>query len=123
MKRILVVDDESDILEMTGAMLESNGYVVESAASGEEALRLIAEKKPDLVLLDVVLPDVTGLDVCRRLKRNPETRQLPVIMFSALGVEVDMMLEDGVKADAYLGKPFTMKALLEKVEAQLRRRG
>ncbi|MFA5869024.1 MAG: response regulator [Candidatus Bathyarchaeia archaeon] len=123
MKRILVVDDEPDVLDMTRTMLESRGFEVSEAASGEEALRLIAEKKPDLVLLDVVLPGVTGLEICRRLKRSGDTRGIPVVMFTALGPEVDMMLGEGDKADAYLMKPFTMKALLGKVDAQLGRRG
>ncbi|HIH87662.1 TPA: response regulator [Candidatus Bathyarchaeota archaeon] len=119
--RILVVEDERDVLELARDMLESGGYTVATATSGEEALRLVEEERPDLVLLDVVLPGVSGLEVCRKLKRSPETCGVPVVVFTALGAEVDMMLEDGVKADAYLGKPFTMKALLEKVEAQLSR--
>ena len=96
-RRILVVDDERDILDLARIILKSGGYDVMTTTSGEEALRIISMKKPDLVLLDVVLPGVSGLDVCRLLKRDPGTRSIKVVLFTALGTEVDMMLEK--KAD------------------------
>ena len=114
-QRILVVDDEGDILDLARIVLESGGYDVATAASGEEALRIISMKKPDLVLLDVVLPGVSGLDVCRLLKRDPGTRPIKVVLFTALGTEVDMMLEKKDQADGYLAKPFTSKMLLDLV--------
>jgi len=119
MPKILVVDDEPDILDLARLMLESQGYMVDAYTNGEDALRSMGLEHPDLVLLDVVLPGVSGLDVCRRLKRGKETRSIPVVMFTALGPEVDLMLEDDVKADGYLLKPFTRKQLLEQVNRLL----
>lgn len=114
-RRILVVDDERDILDLARIILKSGGYDVATAASGEEALKIISMKKPDLVLLDVVLPGVSGLEVCRRLKRYPGTPPIKVVLFTALGTEVDMMLEKKDKADGYISKPFTSKTLLNMV--------
>ena len=117
--KILVVDDEPDILELARLMLESQGYMVATESSGEDALRSVDADRPDLVLLDAVMPGLSGLDVCRRLKRGKETRGIPVVMFTALGPEVDLMLEDDVKADGYILKPFTRKQLLEQVDRLL----
>jgi len=114
--KILVVDDEPDILELARLMLESQGYMVATESSGEDALRSVDADRPDLVLLDAVMPGLSGLDVCRRLKRGKETRGIPVVMFTALGPEVDLMLAEGEKADGYILKPFTRKQLLDKVE-------
>ena len=116
MAKILVVDDEEDVLELARVFLEAEGYTVQTAESGEEALARLEEDKPDLVLLDVVMPGLSGLDVCRRLKRDESTRGIPVVIFTALGTEVDMMLAEGDKADGYLQKPFTRSLLLEKVK-------
>ena len=92
MTRVLVVDDELDILEMTRIMLESSGFDVITASDGEKALKIVEEKTIDLMLLDAVMPGVHGLDVCRTLKRNPGTKDIPIIIFSVLGTGVDMML-------------------------------
>ncbi len=119
MTRVLVVDDELDILEMTRIMLESSGFEVITASDGEKALQIVEEKTIDLILLDAVMPGIHGLDVCRTLKRNPKTKPIPIIIFSALGTGVDMMLDDQDKADAYISKPFTRKILLDKVQVQL----
>ena len=117
--RVLVVDDELDILELTRIMLESSGFEVITASDGEKALEIVEEKNIDLILIDAVMPGVNGLDVCRTLKRNPKTRGVPIIIFSALGTGVDMMLEENDKADAYISKPFTRNILLDKVQGQL----
>lgn len=119
MTRVLVVDDELDILEMTRIMLESSGFEVITASDGERALEIVEEKEIDMILLDAVMPGIHGLDVCRTLKRNPKTQSIPIIIFSALGTGVDMMLDDNEKADAYISKPFTRKILLDKVQDQL----
>lgn len=119
MTRVLVVDDELDILEMTRIMLESSDFEVITASDGEKALKLVEEKTIDLILLDAVMPGIHGLDVCRTLKRNPKTKAIPIIIFSALGTGVDMMLDEQDKADAYISKPFTRKILLDKVQVQL----
>jgi DNA-binding response OmpR family regulator len=117
--QVLVVDDELDILEMTRIMLESLGFDVITASDGEKVLEIVEEKNVDLILLDAVMPGVHGLDVCRMLKRNPKTRVIPIIIFSALGTGVDMMLEENDKADAYMSKPFTRNILIDKVQGQL----
>ena len=92
------------------------------AGTIEEALEIVEEKTIDLILLDAVMPGIHGLDVCRALKRNPKTKIIPIIIFSALGTGVDMMLDDQDKADAYLSTPFTRKILLDKVQVHLEKR-
>ena len=121
MYKILVVDDEEDVRELARIILESKGYMVLAASSGEEALSMLSHSKPDLVLLDVVMPSLSGLDVCRQLKRDKSMCDIPVIMFTALGSGVDMMLSKQEKADDYILKPFTRRMLLEKVERRLHR--
>ena len=116
---ILVVDDDKDILNLAKIMLEAKGYRITIADSGEEALENIAGDKPDLVLLDAVMPGLNGLDVCRALKRSEDTRNIPVIIFTALNQEVDLMLAEEDKADGYLRKPFTGKTLIDAVERLL----
>jgi CheY-like chemotaxis protein len=93
-----------------------------TAISGEQALQLIPKAKPDIILLDVVLPGVSGLEVCRRLKKDPITRFIKIILFTALGTEVDMMLEKNSKADGYIAKPFSNKNLLAMVNKLLNTR-
>lgn len=117
--KILIVDDEPDLLDLAKITLLAGGYEVLTAASGEQALNLIKGNKPDLILLDVVLPGVSGLDICRRLKRNSQTNDIKIILFTALGTEVDMMLEKKDKADGYLTKPFPNRDLLGLVEKLL----
>ncbi len=121
MPMILVVDDDKDILLLAKIMLESYGYRVTIADSGEEALENIAGDRPDLVLLDAIMPGLHGWDVCRTLKRGEDTRDIPVIIFTALLQEVDLMLAEGNKADGYLRKPFTSKTLIDAVERLLGR--
>jgi DNA-binding response OmpR family regulator len=89
------------------------------ASDGEKALEMVKNNKIDLIILDAVMPGMHGLDVCRALKRDPKTKVIPVIIFSALGTGVDMMLDKRDKAEAYISKPFTRKILLEKVNQQL----
>ncbi len=119
MPMILVVDDDKDILLLAKIMLEANDYRVTIANSGEEAFEVIACDRPDLVLLDAVMPGINGFDVCRTLKRGEDTRDIPVIIFTALNQEVDLMLAEGDKADGYLRKPFTNKTLIDAVERML----
>lgn len=119
MKRILVVDDEVDILDLTRLYLEAAGYLVEAVETGEEALQRIVKGRPDLLLLDVILPGVSGLDVLRRIRGDPRTRSMRVVLFSALGPDVEMMLKPSEAADGYLGKPFSRELLLRRVESAL----
>ncbi len=118
-KKVLVIDDEPDILDLAQIALESGGFEVVVASSGEEALPLITKKNPDLLLIDVILPGISGLELCRRLKRDPATHLMKIILFTALGTEVDMMLEKRDKADGYLSKPFSNKDLVGMVNRLL----
>lgn len=111
-RRILVIDDEPDILDLARIALETGDFEVTAVPSAEEAISIITRDRPALVLLDVILPKVSGLELCRRIKRDPVTRGIKVILFTALGTEVDMMLEKQDKADGYLAKPFSNTGLL-----------
>jgi two-component system phosphate regulon response regulator PhoB len=118
---ILVVEDESAIVELLRYNLERDGFRVTVAADGEEALTAIAEDKPDLVLLDWMLPNASGLEVCRQIRRKTATRDLPVIMLTARGEEADRVRGLDVGADDYVTKPFSITELMARVKALLRR--
>ncbi len=115
LSRILVVDDEVDVRELAQLILESEDYEVFTAEDGEIALRMIPVVKPDLILLDVILPGISGLDICRRLKRDRSTRGIKIIIFTALGSEASMMLDEGDKPDDIVLKPFSNRTLVDKV--------
>lgn len=119
--QILIVEDETALVELLRYNLEKEGFRVTSATDGEEALSAIAENPPDLVILDWMLPLVSGLEVCRQIRRKPETRELPVIMLTARGEEADRVrgLEGG--ADDYISKPFSPSELVARVRAVMRR--
>lgn len=119
---ILVVDDEPDILELVRYNLNKEGYRVQTAATGEHALRYARESKPALVVLDLMLPGIDGMSVCRRLKDDEATKHIPIIMLTAKTGEHDVVkgLETG--ADDYVTKPFSPKVLTARVGAHLRRR-
>jgi two-component system phosphate regulon response regulator PhoB len=118
---ILVVEDESAIVELLRYNLEREGFRVTVATDGEEALTAIAEDKPDLVLLDWMLPNASGLEVCRQIRRKTATRDLPVIMLTARGEEADRVRGLDVGADDYVTKPFSITELMARVKALLRR--
>lgn len=117
--QILVVDDEASIRELLTFNLKKNGYSVETAADGRGALAKAAGM--DLVLLDIMLPEVDGLEVCRRLKADPQTSGIPIIMLTAKAEEIDRVLGLELGADDYVVKPFSMRELLARVKAVLRR--
>ena len=119
--RILIVEDESDLALLLGYNLESEGYVVENVARGDEAELRLAENAPDLVILDWMLPSVSGIEVCRRLRQRPATRNLPIIMLTARGEETDRVRGLDTGADDYIVKPFLMSELSARVRAVLRR--
>ncbi|WP_371038400.1 MULTISPECIES: phosphate regulon transcriptional regulator PhoB [unclassified Rhodosalinus] len=118
---VLVVEDEPAQREVLSYNLEAEGFRVARAANGEEALLVVEEQSPDIIVLDWMLPNVSGIEVCRRLKSRPETRAVPVIMLSARSEEVDRVrgLETG--ADDYVIKPYSVIELMARVRAQLRR--
>lgn len=114
-KKILVVDDEVYILHILDFSLGAEGYEVITAADGEEAIDRARVEKPDLVVLDIMMPKVDGFEACRRLKGDPETSQIPVILLTAKGREVDRQMGMEVGADDYIVKPFSPTKLIEKI--------
>lgn len=121
-EHIVVVEDEEDILELLRYHLAREGYSVSTAANGAQALKLIAQKIPALVLLDLMLPGLSGLEICRSLKKDPQTAAIPIMMVTAKNEESDVVLGLELGADDYLMKPFSMKVLVARVHALLRRR-
>ena len=119
--RVLVVEDEQALALLLSYNLESEGYVVERAERGDEAETLIAETTPDLVILDWMLPGVSGLEICRRLRARDETRDLPIIMLTARGEETERVRGLSVGADDYVVKPFSVPELMARVRSLLRR--
>jgi len=121
-QKILAVDDEEDILELLRFNLTKEGFAVVCAASGEEALKSALSNKPDLVLLDLLLPGMDGLEVARRLKKDASTKEIPIIMVTAKGEEADIVTGLEVGAEDYITKPFSRKVLIARVRAVLRRK-
>ncbi len=118
---ILIVEDEAALVTMLRYNLEKEGYRVCEAGDGEEALTVVAERKPDLVVLDWMLPSLSGIEVCRQLRRKPSTRELPVIMLTARGEEGDKIRGLNTGADDYMTKPFSLPELMARIRAMLRR--
>jgi phosphate regulon transcriptional regulator PhoB len=119
--RVLIVEDEPDIRDLIAFHLERAGYQPRAVRTGPEALREVRAGPPDLVLLDLMLPELDGLEVCRRIRQDPKTAAVPIIMLTARGEEVDRVLGLELGADDYVGKPFSPKELLARVRAVLRR--
>ena len=118
---VLVAEDESALVTLLRYNLEREGYRVVEATDGEEALLLAAEEKPDLVLLDWMLPQLSGIEVCRRLRARPESRNVPILMLTARGEEADRVRGLNTGADDYITKPFSMTELLARLRAVMRR--
>lgn len=120
---ILAVDDEREILELLEYNLVKNGYRVMTVGTGEEALRSARSQTPDLVLLDLMLPGIDGLDVCKALKNDPRTAAVPIVILSAKGEESDIVAGLELGATDYVTKPFSPRILLARIRAVLRQRG
>jgi two-component system phosphate regulon response regulator PhoB len=120
-EKILAIEDEEDILEVITYNLEREGYRVAGCTDGDAGLSRIRRESPDLILLDLMLPGTDGVEICRRLKSDPTTEGIPVIMVTAKGEESDVVLGLGVGADDYVVKPFSPKELVARVRAVLRR--
>ncbi len=120
-ERVLVVDDEPDLLELVEYNLKSAGYVVTIARDGASAVAEIRRQQPDLVILDVMLPDISGTEICRRLRKDPETEHLPIMMLTARAEEIDRVVGFEIGADDYVTKPFSPRELVLRVNALLRR--
>src|SRR5260370_11169709 len=120
-QRVLIVEDEPDIRDLLVFHLERDGYQVAKAGSGADALRQAQVSAPDLVLLDLMLPEMDGLEVCRRLRQNPVTQGIPIVMLTARGDEVDRVLGLEMGADDYVLKPFSPRELVARIPPVPRR--
>lgn len=118
---ILVVDDEPDLLELIDTNLTAAGFNVLTASSSQEALRQARALKPQLILLDIMLPELDGLEVCKMLRRDPATRSIPIVMLTARATEIDRVLGLELGADDYVTKPFSMRELVLRVKKLLSR--
>jgi two-component system phosphate regulon response regulator PhoB len=120
--KILVVEDDPDISELLQFNLEKSGYAPFWAENGEEALKLAQKQLPDLILLDILLPGLNGLEVCRRLKRDPALEHIPIIMVTAKGEEMDRIVGLELGADDYIVKPFSIREILLRIQKLLERK-
>lgn len=120
-EKILIVDDEEHIVELIKFNLEANGYKTITASNGLEALELAKNEKPDLVLLDIMLPGLNGNDVCKEIRKDTEISTMPIIMITAKGEELDRILGLELGADDYVTKPFSVRELMARIKAVLRR--
>jgi two-component system phosphate regulon response regulator PhoB len=120
---VLVVDDERDLLSLLDFNLRGAGFETLLATTGEEALSVLRRRLPDIVLLDLMLPDLSGTEVCRQMKADPRTRHVPVVMLTAKGEEVDRIVGFELGADDYVTKPFSIRELVLRLKSVLRRAG
>ena len=120
--KILVIEDEHSLVEVLSCNLEREGFEVLVAYDGQEGLRQAQLKLPDLVVLDLMLPNKPGLEVCRELKLGPRTREIPIIMVTAKAEESDELVGFATGADDYVTKPYSMKVLVQRIKKELRRR-
>lgn len=120
-KKILVVDDEPNILTLLKMNLEMNRYEVVTAQTGQEAIDTAAREKPDLILLDLMMPDMDGTSVCQRIRTAPQTRVIPIIMLTAKTDETDMIVGLEVGADDYITKPFSIREVVTRIKVLFRR--
>jgi len=120
-KKILVVDDEEDILKLIKYNLLNEGYSVECVTSGEDALKKVGSELPHLIILDLMLPGVDGLDACKQIKNDAKTAHIPIIMLTAKGEEPDIVIGLELGADDYITKPFSPRVLMARIKAVLRR--
>jgi len=118
-KKILIADDEPNIVASLEFLMRQRGYIVKVVGTGEDALRAVTEFEPDLILLDVMMPRMSGYDLCQKVRENPAWQDIKIIMLSAKGRDVEVTKGMAVGADAYVTKPFSTKDLLAKVGAML----
>jgi len=121
-EHILIVEDEEDILELIRYNLVKEGFSVTGLTSGETVLDTVKAKPPDLILLDLMLPGIDGFEVCRGVKRNPDTRHIPIVIVTAKGEEIDIVTGLELGADDYITKPFSPRVLLARLKTVLRRK-
>lgn len=119
---ILIIEDEKGIFELVDFNLIKEGYSTISAMSGTETLKVLQNKLPDLILLDLMLPDTDGLDLCRIIKGNPKTKHIPIIIVTAKNEEIDIVTGLTLGADDYITKPFSLKVLIARIKTALRKK-
>jgi len=119
--KILIVDDEPDVIELVEYNLKNAGFDVIKSVDGNEALKKIQNENPDLILLDIMLPNIDGFEICKILKRNPDTAAIPIIMLTAKAAEVDRVVGFELGADDYITKPFSPRELVLRVKTLLKR--
>nr|MBN2278133.1 response regulator transcription factor [candidate division Zixibacteria bacterium] len=121
-EKILVVEDEEDIQELVRYNLEREGYQIAGALSGEEGMKAVKAAPPDLIVLDLMLPGIDGLEICKLLKNNPKAEHIPIVMLTAKGEEADIVAGLELGADDYITKPFSPRVLVARIRAVLRRK-
>lgn len=118
-QKILIVEDEPNIVVPLQFLLEQNGYQISVADNGEDALDIVSEVEPDLILLDIMLPGIDGYEVCENIRQNEDTKHTKIIFLSALGREIDIVKGMALDADAYIVKPFSILEIIDKVKELL----
>jgi two-component system phosphate regulon response regulator PhoB len=121
-ERVLAIDDEPDLLELIEVNLKAAGYEVLTASNGKDGLEMARQRVPELIVLDVMLPELGGLEVCKSLRRDPATREVPILMLTARATEIDRVLGLELGADDYVTKPFSTRELVLRVKNLLRRK-
>jgi DNA-binding response OmpR family regulator len=122
MRRILIVEDDPDLRELLSYELQREGFAVDAAEFGADALRICQRRAPDLILLDLMLPDYSGVEICQALRRSPETQDVPIVFLTACGSESERIRGLEVGADDYVSKPFSMRELVLRLQSLLKRR-
>ncbi len=120
-EKILIVEDEESLLKLESILLTTKGYLVRGATTGTAALEAIAEEKPDLVLLDIMLPGLDGFSVCEKIKQNPETSNIPVILLTAKKTPEDLARGEAVGADQYITKPFKSAMVMDVIDRLIKK--
>jgi DNA-binding response OmpR family regulator len=121
MQRVLIVDDDPDIQRLVGYNLTQAGFEIAGAASGRKALESVQKQPPDIIVLDIMLPDIDGMEVCRTLRQVDASRRIPIIMLTARGEEIDRVIGFELGADDYVAKPFSPRELVLRIKSILRR--
>ncbi len=120
-KKVLIVEDEESLLKLESILLTTKGYLVQGATTGLAALEAVAAEQPDLILLDIMMPEMDGFEVCSRIKKNPETAHIPIVLLTARKTPEDVARGEAVGADEYITKPFKSALVMETIEKLLSR--
>ena len=119
MKKVLIVDDEVDVVEVVTVLLEHEGYQIMKAYDGKEALEIVEKETPDLIILDIMMPEIDGVEVCRRLRQRDELKEVPIVMFSAKLSAIDKKESFDAGADGFISKPFNARGFIAGIKTYL----